>query len=85
VLIDQFNEDFNTIPNCAFLVVKIEITLSPEQMKTELMKSIYDKLSPTEYKYVFDVPQQSSEKHGIIQIHGKEKNGLGAMPNLLNE
>jgi hypothetical protein len=56
VLIDHFDEDFKMIPNAAFLVAEVKKELTPEQKETGAMKSTYDKLSPAEYKYVFDLP-----------------------------
>jgi hypothetical protein len=61
VLIDRFDEDFDTVPDFAFLVAEVEKTLTPEQMKTGAMKNTYEKLSPAEYKYVFDVPAKFRE------------------------
>jgi hypothetical protein len=60
-LIGHFDEDFNTIPDFAFLVAEVEKELTPEQKKTGAMKSTYDKLLPAEYKYVFDVPAKFRE------------------------
>jgi hypothetical protein len=57
VLIKHFDEDFDTIPDFAFLVAEVEKEkLPPEQKKTGAMNSTYDKLSPAAYKYVFDLP-----------------------------
>jgi hypothetical protein len=61
VLIDRFDEDFDTIPDFAFLVAEVEKELTPEQKKTGGMKSTYNKLSPAEYKYMFDVPAKFRE------------------------
>jgi hypothetical protein len=61
VLIDRFDEDFETIPDFAFLVAEVEKELTPEQKKTGAMQSTYDKLSLAEYKYVFDEPAKFRE------------------------
>jgi hypothetical protein len=61
VLIDRFDEDFDTIPDFAFLVAEVENNLSPEQMKTGAMDETYDKLSRAEYKHAFDVPAKFRE------------------------
>jgi hypothetical protein len=61
VLIDRLDEDFETIPDFAFLVAEVEKNLSPEQMKTGAMDKTYGKLSPAEYKHVFDLPAKFRE------------------------
>ena len=61
VLIDRFDEDFESIPDFAFLVAEVEKSLTPEQMKTGAMNETYNKLSPAEYKHVFDVPAKFRE------------------------
>jgi hypothetical protein len=61
VLIDSFDEDFEMIPDFAFLVAEVEKEVTPEQKKTGAMKNAYDKLSLAEYKYVFDVPAKFRE------------------------
>jgi hypothetical protein len=60
-LIDQLDEDFETIPDFDFLVAEVEKNLLPEQMKTGVMEKTYGKLSPAEYKHVFDVPAKFPE------------------------
>jgi hypothetical protein len=61
VLIDQFDKDFESIPDFAFLVSEVEKNLSPEHMKAGTMNEAYNKLSPSEYKHVFDVPGEFRE------------------------
>jgi hypothetical protein len=61
VLIDQFDEDFDTIPDFAFLVAEVEKNLSLEQMKIGAMDETYDKLSPAEYKHISTYLQKFRE------------------------
>jgi hypothetical protein len=55
------DEDFDTIPDFAFLVAGEEKNLSPEQKRTGAMDETYNKLSPAEYKHVFNVPAKFRE------------------------
>jgi hypothetical protein len=61
VLIDHFDEDFDTIPDFTFLVAEVKKELTPEQKKTGGMNSTHAKLLPAEYKYVFDLPVKCRE------------------------
>jgi hypothetical protein len=62
VLIDQFDEDFVTISDFAFLVAEVEKNLSLEQMKTGAADETHNKMSPAGYNHVSNVPANVLEE-----------------------